>query len=303
MPDSTTPTHSFKLELKVSLPESTVAARRNASPATRPVFSTAHATQNGGYPTPTKITGVPCPATPTRYTAPVHIDVGGVIYTSSLETLTRFPESRLAKMFNGNIPIVLDTLKQHYFIDRDGKMFRHILNYMRTGKLMLPEKFAETEQLYEEARYFDIQGIMKELEVLRGTRNVKKEPMDTCDKNNVSKAQPTSSSSSGGFCDCVAVSLSPDLGERISLSAERFLLEEVFPELNSALMDSRNSGFNLDNRYVIRFPLNGFCKLNSVQVFQRLLNHGFKIEASTGGGVEGQQFCEYLFVRRNCASA
>lgn|SRR6218665_1338874 len=36
-----------------------------------------------------KITGVPCPATPTRYTAPVHIDVGGTIYTSSLETLTK----------------------------------------------------------------------------------------------------------------------------------------------------------------------------------------------------------------------
>ena len=39
---------------------------------------------------PAKITGVPCPATPTRYTAPVHIDVGGSIYTSSLETLTRY---------------------------------------------------------------------------------------------------------------------------------------------------------------------------------------------------------------------
>lgn len=37
-----------------------------------------------------KMAGVPCPATPTRYTAPVHIDVGGTIYTSSLETLTRY---------------------------------------------------------------------------------------------------------------------------------------------------------------------------------------------------------------------
>ena len=36
-----------------------------------------------------KISGVPCSATPTRYTAPVHIDVGGTIYTSSLETLTK----------------------------------------------------------------------------------------------------------------------------------------------------------------------------------------------------------------------
>ncbi|KAF6770056.1 hypothetical protein AHF37_11564 [Paragonimus kellicotti] len=33
--------------------------------------------------------GVPKPATPTRFTAPVHVDVGGVLYTSSLETLTK----------------------------------------------------------------------------------------------------------------------------------------------------------------------------------------------------------------------
>jgi hypothetical protein len=45
----------------------------------------------------------------------------------------------LAKLFNGSIPIVLDTLKQHYFIDRDGKTFRHILNYLRSSKLILPE--------------------------------------------------------------------------------------------------------------------------------------------------------------------
>ena len=30
----------------------------------------------------------------------------------------RFPDSKLSKMFSGSIPIVLDTLKQHYFIDR-----------------------------------------------------------------------------------------------------------------------------------------------------------------------------------------
>ena len=70
----------------------------------------------------------------------------------------------------------------------------------------------------------------------------------------------------GGVCECVAVSVSPDLGERISLSAERALLDEVFPELNSALVDSRNSGWATDNQFVIRFPLNGFCKLNSMQV-------------------------------------
>lgn len=207
-------------------------------------------------------------------------------------TFSRFPESRLAKMFNGSIPIVLDTLKQHYFIDRDGKLFRYILNYMRTAKMLLPEGFAEMEQLHEEAKYFDIPGMVRELEILRRSKHVKKEKMDV--QSDVKILE------NDGFCDCIAVSLSPDLGERISLSAERFLIQEVFPELNAALLDSRNSGFNMDSRYVIRFPLNGFCKMNSVQVFQRLLNHSFKIEASTGGGVEGQQFCEYVFVRRNC---
>lgn len=100
--------------------------------------------------------------------------------------------------------------------------------------------------------------------------------------------------------ECVALHISPDLGERILLSGERSLLDEVFPETNQALMDAR-SGITWnqhDAHHVIRFPLNGYCKLNSVQAITRLLNAGFKIAASNGGGVEGQQFSEYLFIRK-----
>merc|ERR1711976_596538 len=107
--------------------------------------------------------GIPVVATPSRYTAPVHIDVGGKIYTSSLDTLTKFPESRLAKMFSGGIPIVLDTLKQHYFIDRDGGMFRHILNFMRTGRPILPENFQYVDLLLEEAKYFELPELVSYL--------------------------------------------------------------------------------------------------------------------------------------------
>lgn len=183
-------------------------------------------------------------------------------------------------MFNGSIPIILDSLKQHYFIDRDGKTFRHILNFLRSSHLILPDDFADFEQLVEEAKYYEIGLLVKEVEAIRKERSKRGK-----------HATPS-------YCDCVAVSVSPDLGERISLSAERSLLEEVFPELCSALIDSRNSGWNLDNRFVIRFPLNGFCKLNSVQVLQRLLSHGFHIVASNGGGVEGQQFSEYLLCKK-----
>lgn len=100
--------------------------------------------------------------------------------------------------------------------------------------------------------------------------------------------------------ECVALHVSPDLGERIMLSGDRALLDEVFPETNQALMDTRSGvAWNQqDTRHVIRFPLNGYCKLNSVQAITRLLNAGFRIAASNGGGVEGQQFSEYLFIRK-----
>lgn len=272
---------------------------------------------SGGSPNETfnhKITGIPCVAAASRYTAPVHIDVGGTIYTSSLETLTKHSESKLAKMFNGSIPIVLDSLKQHYFIDRDGKMFRHILNFLRTNHLCIPDSFEEVDLLLEEAKYYDISAMVKSLEVLKRERNSRSRG------GNGSNGSMAASSTSGMMLvdrnghgldnddlspeqqqfQCLALNISPDLGERIMLSGERALVEEIFPEIAQALMDARSGvAWNMsDTRHVIRFPLNGYCKLNSLQTIKRLLNHGFKIVASTGGGVEGQQFSEYLLCRR-----
>lgn len=114
-------------------------------------------------------------------------------------------------------------------------------------------------------------------------------------KMHQNRAQPVDS------YEVVALHISPDLGERIMLSAERFILDEIFPETSQAVLDGRtNVAWNqLDGRQIIRFPLNGYCKLNSIQVLTRLLNAGFSIEASTGGGVEGQQFSEYLLVRKH----
>ena len=48
---------------------------------------------------------------------------------------------RIGRLFDGTEPIVLDSLKQHYFIDRDGQMFRYILNFLRTSKLLIPDDF------------------------------------------------------------------------------------------------------------------------------------------------------------------
>lgn len=66
---------------------------------------------------------------------------------------------------------------------------------------------------------------------------------------------------------CLVLHVSPDLGERIMLSGERSLVEDVFPEVAAQLTDARASvAWNQHPRHVIRFPLNGYCKLNSMQV-------------------------------------
>lgn len=97
--------------------------------------------------------------------------------------------------------------------------------------------------------------------------------------------------------ECLTISMCPDMGERISLSARKATIEELFPELSSALVDKRNSGWAIDSDYVIRFPINGFCKLNSIQVLERVVNNKFTNVTSNGGGVEGQQFSDFLFTR------
>jgi hypothetical protein len=113
-----------------------------------------------------------------------------------------------------------------------------------------------------------------------------------------------SSSNEGGASsplshECLVLNISPDLGERIMVSGDRCSIEEVFPETGTAVMDGRSSvAWQTDARHVIRFPLNGYCKLNSIQAITRLLNSGYRLEASHGGGVDSQQFSEYLFVRR-----
>ncbi|CAH8539228.1 unnamed protein product [Dicrocoelium dendriticum] len=114
--------------------------------------------------------GVPLPAAPTRVTAPVHVDVGGVLYTSSLQTLTKYPDSRLGRMFSGVTPIILDTMKQHYFIDRDGTLFRHVLNFLRTGQVNIGAQFDEFDQLVQEVRHYELGEMLEALDRLASER-------------------------------------------------------------------------------------------------------------------------------------
>ncbi|XP_049444001.1 uncharacterized protein LOC125895871 isoform X1 [Epinephelus fuscoguttatus] len=230
---------------------------------------------------PVSSTGIPTPAQLTKTNAPVHIDVGGHMYTSSLATLTKYPESRIGRLFDGTEPIVLDSLKQHYFIDRDGPMFRYILNFLRTSKLLIPADFKEFSLLYEEASFFQLAPLQAELERWR----TEQECRGVCLE-----------------CECVMIHVAPELGERISVSAQQTVIEEVFPEVRDILSSSLNTSWSEDSSHIIRFPLNSYCHLNSIQVLERLQQRGFWITGSCGGGVDSSQFSEYILRREGRGS-
>nr|XP_033467952.1 galactokinase-like [Epinephelus lanceolatus] len=93
---------------------------------------------------------------------PVSLNVGGEIYTTTLDTLTRCRDSMLGAMFTGQIPLLRDN-RGNVFIDRDGKVFRYILNYLRSSSLDLPDGFSELALLRREVDFFQIRPLLDEI--------------------------------------------------------------------------------------------------------------------------------------------
>ncbi|XP_059892561.1 BTB/POZ domain-containing protein KCTD21-like [Gadus macrocephalus] len=93
---------------------------------------------------------------------PVSLNVGGELYTTTLDTLTRCRDSMLGAMFSGQIAPLRDR-RGNVFIDRDGKVFRHILNYLRSSSLDLPDVYSELPLLRREADFFQIRPLLEEI--------------------------------------------------------------------------------------------------------------------------------------------
>ncbi len=74
----------------------------------------------------------------------IGLNVGGEIYKTSRDTLTRFPESVLGSKFHARVPKEKD-IDGNYVLDRDGPLFRYVLNFLRNKRLALPDDFCEFE--------------------------------------------------------------------------------------------------------------------------------------------------------------
>ena len=90
----------------------------------------------------------------------IKLNVGGVLYQTTQDTLTKDQDSMLASMFSGRHPLKPDENGYH-FIDRDGKLFEYILKFLRDDKIYLKNIPDVTlECILDEAHYYCLSGLI-----------------------------------------------------------------------------------------------------------------------------------------------
>uniref|UniRef100_A0AAX7VR29 BTB domain-containing protein n=1 Tax=Astatotilapia calliptera TaxID=8154 RepID=A0AAX7VR29_ASTCA len=92
----------------------------------------------------------------------IELNVGGQVYITRYSTLTSVPDSLLWEMFTQKSAkgLARDT-KGRFFVDRDGFLFRYILDYMRDQQLVLPDHFPERGRLQREAEFFNLPELVR----------------------------------------------------------------------------------------------------------------------------------------------
>ncbi|XP_032885232.1 BTB/POZ domain-containing protein KCTD16-like isoform X1 [Amblyraja radiata] len=97
----------------------------------------------------------------------VELNVGGQVYFTRLSTLTSLPNSVLGRMFghkrNSGSPDLARDNRGRFFIDRDGFLFRYILDYLRDRSVVLPDLFPEKMRLRREAEFFQLPDLVRML--------------------------------------------------------------------------------------------------------------------------------------------
>jgi len=94
----------------------------------------------------------------------IKLDVGGFKFTTSRATVCRFPGTFLEVMFSGrhDYPTEIDEEDGSYFIDRDGRHFHHVLNFLRIGCVVsLPDDDTARDELAAEADFYGLEGLVR----------------------------------------------------------------------------------------------------------------------------------------------
>lgn len=117
----------------------------------------------------------------------VKLNVGGTHFETTLVTLTSTSDSMLAAMFSGRFTLPRDR-EGRVFIDRDGKRFRYILNFLRDGTLNVPaDDHVLLLDILQEAQYYQLHKLVQLVKTYLREFSASAPPMT---------ARPTSPSSS-----------------------------------------------------------------------------------------------------------
>uniref|UniRef100_A0A3B0MYH4 BTB/POZ domain containing protein, putative n=1 Tax=Theileria annulata TaxID=5874 RepID=A0A3B0MYH4_THEAN len=124
----------------------------------------------------------------------VNFNVGGVKYTTTMSTLSNDANSKLYKYayftING-----IETQDKEYnfdgffnftdsnsggvaniFIDRDGKIFQYILNYLRDGDVICPDDPFVYQSILSDAKFYMLRGLVEAVSRIINKQDVLPEP-------------------------------------------------------------------------------------------------------------------------------
>lgn len=101
-------------------------------------------------------------------TGVVDLNVGGVLYTTTADTLRGHPDSKLHELCFAKRR---RDAKGRLFLDRDGVLFRYVLDFLRDGCVVLPDSFRERERLRREAEWLGLGKMVECMAAENGRRS------------------------------------------------------------------------------------------------------------------------------------
>ncbi|XP_078407037.1 BTB/POZ domain-containing protein KCTD16-like isoform X2 [Cetorhinus maximus] len=253
----------------------------------------------------------------------VELNVGGQVYFTRLSTLTSLPNSVLGRMFgqkrNSGGPDLARDNRGRFFIDRDGFLFRYILDYLRDRAVVLPELFPEKMRLRREAEFFQLPELVRMLSPDEGQSPGLDEPShsdldELSQGSDLPRAGSQAAERRAGFItlgyrgSCVLGRDSMQGDARLFRRVPRILACGRIGLLKEVFGDSVNESRDPDrtpDRYTSRFYLR-YRQLE--RAFDTLAEAGFTLlgsNSSLTGSVCGQaiddrawsSYTEYLFYR------